>query len=636
MTDLTATLGFVMNELRRSRTAAFARLGRPAPTAGPSELALRALLAAGAVATSTLETDARRLVYSARSDVGPLTLVGVALALPRTQQTAQTAARQLDAHASVRLALSKLAAAERRLQAEDGSAPFLPLRALVDSGAVDAQTAGTPLSDNLYTRDGFLLTALLPPAPAEDFVIVAWPADSRTGTVFAADARGREATNEIIARAVGVSLIEIEDVYADGFGSPLRSGWRQQAVVGADAQAAQSTNSTQQAFEAIAALERTPPTGKALPTVLAEALRSDQPALVARASRALGVLRRTDQIATLVQLASEHADTGVRLQAMWALTRMRDARAQPAALIGLQSNDATLRALSATILGAQRVRSAGPALLRVAADPATPGDDQDRIAAITALADIGDADQLLALSAAVTTGSPAVAQALTYTFQTLSPSLAPDAEATTLVAVLGHAHGTLRRYAIQRLAELRVPATARALEGRLGREGRELLPLLQVAITQVRGDHTGVERSLTERAEELWAKVLQTWHTLPTNQRYAAGCGALILLLMLGIVLTARARARNRAAGEAWAALAAPSAPEFAETDDEVAEFGAPEFGDAEYDDTDYEDAEHAYDAAPADEVELDIGASGVFRADEYERDDLLPASSDRDEDERR
>lgn len=629
MTDLTATLGFVMNELRRSRTAAFARLGRPAPTAGPSEIALRALLAAGAVATSTVETDTRRLVYSARSDIGPLTLVGLALALPRTQQTAETAARQLDADASVRLALSKLAAAERGLRADGGSTPFLPLRALIASGAVDAQTAGTPLSENLYTRDGFLLTVLLPPA-ANDFVIVAWPADNRTGAVFAADARGTEATNEIIARAVGVSLIELEDVYAAGFGSQLRSGWRQQAPVGTTEPAAPVKNGVQQAFEAITALERTPPTGKELPAVLAEALRSDQPALVARASRALGVLRRGDQIATLVQLASEHRDSGVRLQAMWALTRMRDARAQPAALLGLQSNDAMLRALAATILGAQRVRTAGPALLRVAADPTTPddgqdqGDDQDRIAAITALADIGDQDQLLGLAAAVTTGSPAVAQALTYAFQTLSPQLEPDAEATTLVAVLGHSHATLRRYAIQRLAELRVPATARALEGRLGREGRELLPLLQVAITQVRGDRTGVERSLTERAEELWAKAQQTWTALPLNQRYAAGCGALILLLILGIGWTARTRARNRAAGEAWAALAAPSAPEFAENG--VEGFGDPEHGDAAY----------ASDAPVADEVELDIGASGVFRADEYEHDDLLPASSEADGDTRR
>lgn len=634
MTDLTATLGFVMNELRRSRSAAFARLGRPAPTAGPSELALRAILAAGAVATSTVETDTRRLVYSARSDIGPLTLVGLALALPRTQQTAQTAARQLDAHASVRLALSKLAAAERALRADGGSAPFLPLRALIDSGVVDAQTAGTPLSDNLYTRDGFLLTALLPPAPADDFVIVAWPADNRTGAVFAADARGTEATNEIIARAVGVSLIELADVYADGFGSQLRSGWRQQALVATEEPAAPAKNSVQQAFEAITALERTPPTGKELPAVLAEALRSDHPALVARASRALGVLRRSDQIASLVQLASEHPDSGVRLQAMWALTRMRDARAQPAALLGLQSNDATLRALAATILGTQRVRTAGPALLRVAADPATPSDEQDRsaeqdrIAAITALADIGDQDQLLGLAAAVTSGSPAVAQALTYAFQTLSPQLGPDAEATTLVAVLGHSHGTLRRYAIQRLAELRVPATARALEGRLGREGRELLPLLQVAITQVRGDHTGVERSLTERAEELWATLRQTWTALPVNQRYAAGCGALILLLILGIGSTARARARNRAAGEAWAALAAPSAPEFAADADGPDGFGDPEYGDA--------DPAYAYDDPAADEVELDIGASGVFRADEYEHDDLLPASSDADEGTRR
>lgn len=316
---------------------------------------------------------------------------------------------------------------------------------------------------------------------------------------------------------------------------------------------------------------------------------------------------------------------------MWALTRMRDARAQPAALVGLQSNDTTLRALAATILGAQRVRTAGPALLGVAADPAAPGDEQDRIAAITALADIGDQDQLLGLAAAVTNGSSAVAQALTYAFQTLSPQLGPDAEATTLVAVLGHSHSTLRRYAIQRLAELRVPATARALEGRLGREGRELLPLLQVAITQVRGDHTGVERSLTERAEELWATLLQTWNALPTNQRYAAGCGALILLLILGIGLTARARARNRAAGEAWAALAAPSAPEFAETADEFGEFEAPEFEDPEFGDAGY-----AHDEVPADEVELDIGASGVFRADEYEHDGLLPASSDADEGTRR
>ncbi len=632
-TDLAATLGFAMSELRRSRTAVFARLGRPAPAATPGETALRALLAPGAVGTTRVRGHAAGLTITSQSDLGPLTLAGAAMALPLAQQSTQLAAHQAEAHTNVRLALTRLAAAQHQLRSNTDARRFAPLRLLVESGAVDPEVAGTPLADNLYTRDGFLLAALLGKAQTDDFAIVAWPADNRTGPVFAVDSKGVHATNEIIARAVGVALVEIEDVYASGFGSALRSGWRQQEAVAIVDPAKQQNDRVARTFQAIAALERKPPPQGPLPQVLAEALLSEMPAYVARACHALGVLRRAEDVPTLVKLATDHPDVDVRAQAMWALTRIRDARAHPAALAALRGDDITLRTLGANFLGALRMRASAPDLLAVAADrtgtegATASGEQQDRVAAITALADIGDPAQLLPLAAAVATGTPLVQQALTYAFQSLSTKLAPQDEATTLIAVLAHAVPGLRQYAIQRLAELRIPSTARALEGRLAQEGRELLPLLQVAIAAVRNDRTGVESSLTERAEAVLTSLTQAWNELPMNQRYAIGCGAAILLLVVWLALALRSRARNRAAGETWAALAAPSSPQ----ESNEGWTGEPEgaFQDEGQEElaVDHEtDLTAAADSSSVDEFELEIGASGVFRANDYDDDSLAPA----------
>jgi HEAT repeat protein len=285
---------------------------------------------------------------------------------------------------------------------------------------------------------------------------------------------------------------------------------------------------------------------------------------------------------------------------MWALYQFRDARSKQTSIDALASDDVALRALAAANLGKLRVAEATPALLGLL--PRTGGDERDRAMALLALADIGDPAPLLQAAAAVGDGDAMTLQALAYAFQTLSPKLTGKDEATTLVAALDHPQKILRRYAIQRLGELRDPATARALEGRLGREDRELLPLVQVSLQAVRRDTSGEQRSIGESLTALATRARATWQQLAPNHRYAAlaGIGAIIVLLLLVSVI--RRHARSQAQGVAWAAMATPAAAGRAS-----ARAPAPDTGD---------------------EVDLTVGDSGVYSPHDHDDDALLQSKT--------
>jgi hypothetical protein len=254
---------------------------------------------------------------------------------------------------------------------------------------------------------------------------------------------------------------------------------------------------------------------------------------------------------------------------MWALLQFKDGRAKPVALKALESEDEHLRTLAAALLGTLRAQDATSALLGVlTAERATPTDG-DRAQAMLALADIGDPTHLLSAAAAVSSGSPTVIESLLFMFQTLSPRLPKDQEAKVLVAVLGHAQPMLRRYAVQRLGELREPSTTRALEGRLASEDRELRPLIEVSLAAVRGGTVGDAGDGTGdgfwakarvKAREAKAAAVKWWTSAPMGQRYGAlGVAVLALLALVGIRLAA-ARRRRRQSAESWAAMTGPSA----------------------------------------------------------------------------
>ncbi|HEX6811389.1 MAG TPA: HEAT repeat domain-containing protein [Planctomycetota bacterium] len=301
--------------------------------------------------------------------------------------------------------------------------------------------------------------------------------------------------------------------------------------------------------------------------VLRRLCESKSEAIAARAAWLLG--RSKDPQATVlcgeVATGSPHAEA--RTQAMNALMLQKDASSLATAVTALQDNDRRVRTLAAQLLGRLRRPTAVDPLLTMierSRTDGTVGQAPDVQAALLALNDIKAARSLLRAATAIHDSKVAgTGEALAFCFQSLSPELDKAQEITTLLAVLDHREPLLRRYAIGRLAEIGDPATANALEGRLGTESAELRPLVEVALGQVRSDRAKQSYDELERAmanlKTLGAMAESRWAALDETQRWLVG-SVPFGLLVLGWVL--RRWNRKRAAQNvavATAALVAPS-----------------------------------------------------------------------------
>ena len=316
--------------------------------------------------------------------------------------------------------------------------------------------------------------------------------------------------------------------------------------------------------ERLLAAERAGP--DADPDELRALTDADDVAVAARAAWLLGrcTADGAEERVRAVATGSPHAPA--RLQAMHALQQKAQVASLPTAVSALEDEDRSVRTLAAQLLGRLR-RPAGvePLVALVErGERATDGADTDLQAALIALHDLGATGQLVRVATALD-DAPAtgVGEALTFCFQELSPKLATEAQSTLLVGVLAHREPLLRRYAIGRLAELRLPSTAQALEGRLAKETDELRPLVEVALAQVRGDDrrppTDELERATQNAEALWARAKAKWDTMPTRDRAVAAAIPVSLLLVVVILAQLRRRRRRAEATAAALALVAPS-----------------------------------------------------------------------------
>lgn len=318
-------------------------------------------------------------------------------------------------------------------------------------------------------------------------------------------------------------------------------------------------------LEALRALEAAarPDTDKLLAL-----LQSQHPTVVARAAWIAGKRHLTAAVPALAEILGSATDLAVRQHCAAALCQLKDKRALAAATAALSDDDVRVRTLAAMLLGNLGSTAATDALLGMIDErehDGNTGKRTDVVAAILALADLGTAASLLPTASAITHDDADLGTALAYMFQRHSPSLQKRDEAVLLMAVLTHPATALRRYAIQRLGELRDPSAASALQGRLASEDRELQPVLEVALAAVRGDTGG-----GKTANDLWdttkanfttlvAKGKQRWAALDETRRMLLlGCAGVGLLALLGFTRL-RARARRRARVEAAAALVAAS-----------------------------------------------------------------------------
>ena len=287
------------------------------------------------------------------------------------------------------------------------------------------------------------------------------------------------------------------------------------------------------------------------------------PAVAARCAWLLANSRNPSHVAALPRVAIESPHPGARLHGMHGLLQRRDPAATSTALRALEDSDRAVRTVAANLLGALGRPAAIEPLLRLVHATAARASDEDApdaAAALVALADLGAAQHLLRMATALDSSrAPACGEALAYAFQELSPRLDARRETTALIAVLGHRASLLRRYAITRLTELRAPRSLAALEARLTREDAQLLPLIEVAVAQLRGDAgqpQGDFERAADNAEALGARALAWWRGLSGTDRVALCVIPMALFVGLWMV---RRSLRSRALvaeGEAAAALA--------------------------------------------------------------------------------
>lgn len=528
---------------------------------------------------SLLLLDKAGIAWRASSPVGDVTLAGALLAsvdrlLPYLEETPLGAfleggSRGALGHASLppiarlvtRLGQAQEAWKERAARGAAGAAAgYGTLSELLEAGLVKPESLGKRIDDHTWEVHDHRVTVLLPSSPAErvsHFAVVAWPANKHTGLVWCSTSQRRCASNDLLARSLGITSIDPRDVWVEGrFAGPMSTGWRD-VVVGTEPETKpQAANPDEKLLSFLEVLEKTGKKGKSSPELLL-ALENTSVTIRARAAFLAGELAMQDAVPKLCNLVASEPDSEAGAQAMAAIAKLVDPRGRQAAITALGCQTAATRAAAASLLGKLRAQDAAAPLVNFLATANTEG-GEDKVQALTALADIGSTASLLPAATACRSDDKQIGVALAYLFQTLSKKLEPAEEGNQLMAVLDHPSPLLRRFAIQRLGEMKHKNATAALEGRLAKEDPTLQPLIRVSLDAIRGPVVEAQEAPTT-AQTFVHKLTQLWERQTPAQRTVLGgiVGAGVLLILLIGTLVARVR-RQRTA-EHWASQVAPS-----------------------------------------------------------------------------
>jgi HEAT repeat protein len=544
----------------------------------------RRLLAISAESVTTGAADAAGLTWECRSPVGDenlLTLLAVAAARTlRAIEPDLPRGTSPDAEAPIRM-LEQIARAQEQYRAQaasdgdgDGRGEYGSLQQLVASRLLEGTDYGGDPEAGSVAAGRYRLTILLPldvEGRELRYTSVLWPSGARTGRVLVRDEQGNVHRNDLIASVRGIKRLTVTDVYgAQAFGTLAGAGWEQvqdasptpdgtrtMPAVAATSQPT-STIDDRRAWDVI--LEAEKAGSPRVPRDVLDALRSSNPAVAARAARAIGVLHVVDGVPALCEIVQSDASLDLRRHALDALVRLRDPRSVRASLHALRDPDATLRALAARNLGSLRCKEAMQPMLEILAQHHGDGPDDTQV--LLALADYGDPSVLSPVGGSVRGEDKETGNALGYLFERLSSSLEPDVEGKLLIASLGHPSATLRRFAIERLGQVGDAAAIRALEGRLAQETDALRPLIEVSLRTLRGPSAGAEGEggFLQRIEHGFVTVkAKTWDKLDARGRSLAAAGASGLLTLLLVLLAVRRRHRRAQQIANYAALVQPS-----------------------------------------------------------------------------
>ncbi len=503
--------------------------------------------------TSTMTTDGEGLSVRSHS---PLGTFGSAFAVGLT--AAISATHELDpslsstqpsrrAHFSWRV--TEIAAAIR----DAGNAN---LDELVAAAQIDVSLLGKPNGDGTWSDQDYRFSVLHSDDEAKKFVVVAWPDESARGDVFACGEDCVPLVNGLLTHGAGIAKVTPRDVFLGGLSSGgLVTGWERYEATLSDIESTSTPDEYRLAgqdwadYQAIVAamsgdLELPPQT-------LIGHLGSENPAVVGQAARAIAKLGIREGVEPLCERAIEIVDDRARRQVARAIFEFADERTLTTSRQMLQDPDPMIRALAAANVGKFKDGASVDRLVDILVRDGARADDPDRTQALISLADIAD-PRCLSAAAGCDIAGDAQGHALAYLFQQASPKLGTDAEVATLLTVLGHSSTMLRRYAIQRLGELRDANSATALEHRLAVESAELRPLLEVSLSAVRGPVSSNTASTPGQGASAWFRSLDK----KTRNMIVAGSVGVVLLLagLMFVVL----RSRRRQATD-WAAMAAPS-----------------------------------------------------------------------------
>ncbi|MCA8955179.1 MAG: hypothetical protein KDC87_03840, partial [Planctomycetes bacterium] len=212
--------------------------------------------------------------------------------------------------------MREIIAAESRYHDGPGNGHYGALRELLSSGALDpkqlkkvagiAKLQPTERGDT-FRVGGHVLCAYVLGARGRGFVALLWPADKKTGTVYAAANDGAVYKNTIIAHAEGIGRCDPRDFFPKNRfqGSP-QSGWEQLIVPTLlAAPATGSGETTEDDKAALTLLASAEETGKVTQEVMS-LLRSRSPTVVIRAIFVLGNLKHRDAVPMLCEIVQKH------------------------------------------------------------------------------------------------------------------------------------------------------------------------------------------------------------------------------------------------------------------------------------------------------------------------------------------
>ncbi|MCA8942300.1 MAG: HEAT repeat domain-containing protein, partial [Planctomycetes bacterium] len=524
--------------------------------------------------TTYVTSDAEGLSMHSQSNLGTLgTVVTIGIAVSSSlagEIDPSMAGSGIARRAEFAWRLGEIAAAVRDSGAQS-------LEELPDT--LDESVIGTRLPNGDFVVDGYRVT-LFADAQSKRFAVVAWPDESARGDVYACFEDCAPMVNEILTHSAGMDRVSLRDVYFDGtYGAQLMTGWKHIAVTDvpmlAESDAAiELTGEDWNTYQLLVAAANG--TLDLEPAEIIGHLRSDNPTIVGRAAKTVAELKLKSAIPTLGDVAP-NPDVTTRRQIALTLLELDDRSTLDVSRQMLRDTDPTVRALAAANAGKHADKESVDSLLDVIVRPDPKDGDRDRVQAFLSLADIGET-RCLDTACASPTAGPKQGQALAYLMQKLTPQLDRRDEAKLLMKTLAHEASIVRRYAIQRLGELRDPNSATALEGRLGTESAELRPLIEVSLTAIRG----TKSPTTERVASLSERIQAWYDGLGKGSRNAlVGSVAAFALVMAGAILWVFLRRRRNATD--WAAMAAPS-DEYAADHEAVHEDEPFLYGEAEHD----------------------------------------------------